>query len=271
MYPTLHLVTKHEKEQILRALFEEHGIHLLGEARLDTDEFGTFTGTIKRMDDALITARKKAERAHQLFRHPWIMSSEGSFVPHPMVPFATVNIEVLWSEDFVRQQGFWISHSTLETCAQRRTFDSEVAFIDWLESIDFPQQGVWMIQAGSIFHPVATWQELEVFLHDVWKQGDTWEAETDQRAHRNPLRRKAIFEAGKKWLEAYQSTCPSCAARGFYPRKTDGYKRCLACGTPTQTPANKVWTCYHCSCEQSEPIDPHHRYEDPMYCSHCNP
>lgn len=264
-------VTKHGKELILRDLFRENKIELQVENRIDTDLFGTFTGTIKRIEDALTTARKKVEFAHSKFGHTWVLSSEGSFFPHPEIPFATVNLEIIFGTHFETNQSFWVSHASLETCSFRKKFSSPSELNSLLKSIDFPNQGIWIYQNHRVLAEISTWEEIDRFFSENWDEHALWEIESDQRAHRNPLRRKVILETGKKWLEALNSSCPKCSSAGFYPRKTQAGKPCAQCGFPTKSSKEKIYTCCHCDFEKTEPIDPENLFEDPMYCSLCNP
>ncbi|MEN9977663.1 MAG: hypothetical protein RLZZ569_288, partial [Bacteroidota bacterium] len=58
------IATKHQKEKIIAPIMEEAlEVNALLVENFDTDVFGTFSGEIKRLDDALSTARNKCNRA----------------------------------------------------------------------------------------------------------------------------------------------------------------------------------------------------------------
>ena len=58
---------------------------------LDTDAFGTFSGEIERLDNPLLVAQRKCEKAMQLTGSDLSVASEGSFFPHPMLMMFPVN------------------------------------------------------------------------------------------------------------------------------------------------------------------------------------
>jgi hypothetical protein len=89
------LATMHNKEKVISPLLKEHlGINLIVPQGLNTDIFGTFTREIKRPDTQVIAARLKAKKALEMYDEkialPMVgvaIASEGSFSPHPLIPY----------------------------------------------------------------------------------------------------------------------------------------------------------------------------------------
>jgi hypothetical protein len=81
------LATMHQKEQVIAPILEHLGIKIVVPQGLNTDEFGTFSRDIKRPGDQLQAARLKAERAMALTGLTLAFASEGSFGPHPSIPY----------------------------------------------------------------------------------------------------------------------------------------------------------------------------------------
>ena len=86
------LATMHNKEKVISPLLKEHlGINLIVRKGLNTDIFGTFTREIKRPDTQIITARLKAKKALEMDDEKIAVASEGSFAPHPLIPYIYAN------------------------------------------------------------------------------------------------------------------------------------------------------------------------------------
>ena len=93
--------------------------------------------------------------------------------------------------------------------------------------------------------------------------------ETDLRAHRNPLRRQVLAEAGRKLATALLSPCPQCQTPGYVPDKPVSGLPCLVCGLPTRLPRAFVARCRACGKEEQIPASG--SGADPAVCEWCNP
>ena len=83
------VATKHQKELIIGPILEKVlGVGVQLAQNIDTDAFGTFSGEIKRLDDALSTARQKCNAALANSHYDLAIASEGSFGPHPSYFFS---------------------------------------------------------------------------------------------------------------------------------------------------------------------------------------
>ena len=91
------LGTRHGKERVIGPTLDaELGIRVEVAKDLDTDRFGTFTREIPRPGTALEAARSKARAAIEAHGGARFgLSSEGSFGPHPSVPFFPGGIEIV--------------------------------------------------------------------------------------------------------------------------------------------------------------------------------
>lgn len=86
------LVTKHNKEKVILPLLKEAlGLDIEIAAKVDTDQFGTFTGEVERPDTQRNTAKLKIFKAFELYPETEIaIASEGAFYLHPDCLFIPV-------------------------------------------------------------------------------------------------------------------------------------------------------------------------------------
>ena len=90
------IATMHEKEKIIGPLLENtFGMIPVLAKHFNTDLYGTFSGDIQRQGSQLEAARRKAIAALTLMDADLVVASEGSFGPHPSVPFFQSNLELI--------------------------------------------------------------------------------------------------------------------------------------------------------------------------------
>jgi hypothetical protein len=90
------IATKHQKEKVIAPYLEkELGIVCLVDPHFDTDVFGTFSGEIARAHSPIETLRQKCLTAMQVNQCDSGVASEGSFGPHPSIPFVTADDELV--------------------------------------------------------------------------------------------------------------------------------------------------------------------------------
>ncbi len=90
------LATMHQKERVMAPVLErELGVNILVPAALDTDTFGTFTREVKRSGTQIEAARHKAQKALEIAGETLAFASEGTFGPHPMMPYLPANREIV--------------------------------------------------------------------------------------------------------------------------------------------------------------------------------
>ena len=90
------LLTKHGKEKIIAPLLAEAaGCQVELVPGYDTDQLGTFTREVPRVDNQIDTARKKARIGMDLLGLSLGMASEGSFGPDPFMGLMPWNRELI--------------------------------------------------------------------------------------------------------------------------------------------------------------------------------
>ncbi|MEB3336169.1 MAG: DUF6671 family protein, partial [Leptolyngbyaceae bacterium] len=90
------IATMHHKETVIAPILEQElGVKAIVPQNFDTDALGTFTREIERPADQVSTARLKAEQALDLTGETLAIASEGSFGPHPQMPFVACNREIV--------------------------------------------------------------------------------------------------------------------------------------------------------------------------------
>ena len=110
------IATQHGKEQVIAPELEKSiGVHCEVTTKLNTDQFGMFSGEIHREGTALDSARKKANAALKASNADLVISSEGSFGPHPYYSFIPGNEELLLLIDQSNDLELLARHLTTET------------------------------------------------------------------------------------------------------------------------------------------------------------
>ncbi|HUX78379.1 MAG TPA: DUF6671 family protein [Alphaproteobacteria bacterium] len=87
------LNTLHSKSEALAEPFLKHlGIKVI-EQRGVTDQLGTFSGEAERAGTMFEVLKKKCEMGIELSDYKLGLASEGSFGPHPSIPFLPCDYE----------------------------------------------------------------------------------------------------------------------------------------------------------------------------------
>lgn len=257
------LATKHGKERLLGPLLRDRlGLRLVHVTSVDTDEFGTFTRTIARAGTALETARRKARAALEARpQAAFGLASEGSFGPHPALPWVAAGHELVLLID--RQGTFELvgedlTEDTNFQAATAHTLDEAVAFAT---RIGFPAHAV---VAGGL-PGLQTLEALEAAFHAA---GAPLALEADMRAHVNPTRQHAILRAGSQLAAACLARCPRCERPGFVERRVEPGLPCETCRAPTHRPRAYLAQC-PCGERRARPADT--PFAATTWCDACNP
>ena len=268
--------TKHQKEQVLGPLLERAlGVQTFVPENLDTDQLGTFSGEVLRLDDPLTTARKKCLLAIELTGCDLAVASEGSFGAHPSAFFLPANEEWLIFLDQKNQLEIFARHLSTDTNFGGQEFRSLEELREFAQKTLFPSHGL-ILRPGperseELFKGITEPQLLEEKAHYLLKKYGSAYAETDMRAFLNPSRMNVIRETAEKLVEKIQSSCPACHMPGFSVTQVDPGLPCEWCGWPTRSILAHHLTCAHCDYRQKV-SNPHGKsFEDPMYCDRCNP
>jgi len=273
------LGTKHGKERVIRPiLVDTLGLRVVTAESFDSDVFGTFTREVGRAGTAHETVRAKALAALEAMpTAAFAIASEGSFGPHPEIPFAAAGLELVMliaRDDTLALMG---TDLTLETNYSGCMIGSHTAARTFVERVGFPAHGVITMRvrdgapSGDMITKDIT--DVDAVLREVDRlvraDGAAW-IETDMRADRNPTRMRSIERATAALALAAVSVCPRCDSPGFVVVDVRRGLACHDCGLPTSRPRAQILRCSGCRHVEERPIDGP-RTASAATCDHCNP
>lgn len=182
--------------------------------KIDTDEFGTFSGEVERLGSVKDTLRKKIEAVTSVMPNArFILASEGSFGPHPDIGFIQSDHEVLLFFD--KLSGLEIFAEELSTDTNHNQIECQPChdLQSFLECARFPSHGVIVKTKGSspkIFKDLTDWHKLGQAIVDAFLLSSERKVilSTDMRASFNPTRMSVIHKAGEKLIKRLTSFCP---------------------------------------------------------------
>ena len=268
------LASKHEKERVVRPVFFDKLGCEIYTSDFDTDQFGTFTGEIARAQNAYETCILKAKTAAIAADCSFSVASEGSFGPHPSMPFFASDHEIMV---FVDLKNDWIIAEQLvtqKTNYNMLTFQADTSVESFLQSAQFPSHAV-TLQVNDtkevIGKGIQDVSRLTNLIQYGFTKGDELLLATDMRAMVNPTRMEALSLLAEKLAGRILTCCESCSAPGFGFISTSENLPCSACDGPTSMHRFEVWGCV--ACEYKEKKSRHDNLEkaDPTYCYSCNP
>jgi hypothetical protein len=274
------VATMHHKERVIAPAVERGlGVTCQVPAALDTDAFGTFTREVDRPGDQRTTARRKAEAALDLTGATLAIASEGSFGPHPQIPWMPCNREVVLLLD--RQHGLEIlgEHLSTETNYRSQPVRTVAEALTFAESVGFPDHGLVAMPRAQPSDPAQIYKglrqpaDLQNAVETLLAQSPagTVHLETDMRALHNPTRMQAIAAATADLVATAQRLCPACGVPGFAQVERQGGLPCGDCGTPTLLTRAWVYRCDRCGHQHTQPDPAAPATADPAYCPYCNP
>lgn len=267
--------TMHGKDQVIAPVLESSiGVKCFTPSGFNTDTLGTFSGEIERMRDPVETVRTKCLLAMELTGSDLGIASEGSFGPHPSIPFLNADDEWLIFMDRKHNIEILVRELSFETNYQGKEVSTGDALEDFLIKVKFPQHAVmvrtlqqplhWIKGIGSRECLMEAMNQLQIGEDPFW-------IETDMRAMHNPTRMRVIEKLAHKLSKAILSTCPSCSMPGFVVTADTRGLPCALCGLPTPSVLSHIYTCQNCLFKQVMHFPFGKKLEDPMYCHHCNP
>jgi hypothetical protein len=278
------LSTKHQKELILTKPFLSGlGMKLLVPPELDTDVLGTFTGEIPRVDSIENTLIKKAKMGMELTGLPYGIASEGSFGPHPYLPFMASDYETLvfidHKNDFVLTEKYLSYKTNFAYCEIREDEDKKLA--DFLSQIGFPKHGLIAKPKSPknnkseslIYKGIREINKLKDIIKNCAENSldGIVHLETDMRAHMNPTRRQVIRTLAFRLVKRLRNYCPACHSPGWGLIDADLGLDCQDCGAPTELVQNEIYGCVKCAYRRKASRKDALRFADPRYCDYCNP
>ena len=277
---TIILPTKHAKSVAIAPPFWSHLKADVLEYVTDTDQLGTFSGEIERHGSALDCARRKCELAFEMLegRVEYCLASEGSFGPHPLVPFLARDQEILYFID--RRRGFHLHlvHASEKTNYQMKAVSTLDELQAFAMSAQFPSHALVLrpndrSAKDVLFKGIVDHIDLKrSFEKARCASSDSlvW-VETDMRAQFNPTRLAVIGELADKMARRLATLCPSCDAPGWGMVNTEGGLICEGCGQPTDMIMHETHGCVLCSHTETRPRSDGLQTAPQMYCPCCNP
>lgn len=274
------LTTMHEKERVIEPILrDELGLIIELAKGVNTDQFGTFSREIGRSGSQLEAARAKIAAGFACVPTARFgFASEGSFGPHPYIPFLPIGRELLVMVD--RESGIEIighdtSPETNFAHAVVRDFESA---LDFAQRIGFPEHGLIVsgcrdeMPAPDIFlkKDITDTKTLKSVIEEACARFGVAFVESDMRAHRNPTRMAAIERATRDLVRRFRSQCPNCGYRGFDVIERVPGLPCGWCGVPTQVIKAELLICQSCGYQQQRSVATAPT-ADPSLCNGCNP
>jgi hypothetical protein len=272
------LATMHRKEQAIAPLLEQElGIQSIVPPDLNTDVFGTFTRDVKRLGTQIEAARAKATKAIELTGQTLALASEGSFRPHPLIPYLAINCEIVLLLD--QSYGLELIGQVFstETNYRHQMVGSLQEARQFAQKVGFPEHGLVVMGGDSLTEapPIIKGITCEDQLADAFQVALRYShkvhIETDMRALYNPSRMKVIRQATEDLLRKIAQTCPKCSWPGFDIVKRKPGLPCTLCHQPTQLTRSALYRCEHCGFSEEELFPDGRSTADPGECEYCNP
>ncbi|MDX2242869.1 MAG: DUF6671 family protein [Leptolyngbyaceae cyanobacterium bins.302] len=272
------LATMHRKEITIAPLLkQELGIDVMVPSNFDSDRFGTFTRDVERPANQVETARQKALAAMELTGDTIGIASEGTFAPHPAMPFLPCDREIVVLID--RQHnlelvGEAISTETNFSHAAIASLEQALAFA---KKANFPSHGLVVMPSAdskkthTIIKGITTEAQLIETISQMLETFGSAHLETDMRAMHNPTRMNVIQQATQDLIRKAKQQCPNCRLPGFAVVEQRSGLPCDLCGHPTNQILASIYACKKCGFEQPILFPNQTQFADPMFCEFCNP
>jgi hypothetical protein len=270
------IATKHYKEKVIAPVFEnEFGVKCIVPQDFDTDEWGTFSGEIERLNDPITTARTKCLEAMKAAKVDLAIASEGSFGAHPQLFFVPAGDEILMLVDKKNDIEIVVRDLSTETNFYSTEVKNLVELEEFIKKVNFPSHGVIVKDSPTEFNYLVKGivdkeYLIETYNDFISKYGKAF-IETDMRALFNPTRMQRIELLAHKLADKVKSLCPKCQTPGFGIVKANPGLPCGLCGTPTKSTLSYQLCCKKCGHSQEDKFPKGKQVEDPMYCDICNP
>lgn len=272
------LATMHGKEQAIAPVLQDSlEIQVSVPPELDTDQFGTFTRDIPRAGTQLEAARRKALAAMEMTGCDLALASEGSFGPHPAMPWVACDRELVVLID--RQHDLELVGEALSASTNYRqtTVSSVAAALTFAAEVQFPSHALVVMPqqqpdpSQPIYKGITQAAQLIATVEQLLQAGSEIWIETDMRAHVNPGRMAVIRQATEELVVNIKQTCPRCDWPGFQVVRQLPGLPCAGCGSPTTLIYSWVYACKKCSYQETVDFPQGHTKADPGQCAFCNP
>lgn len=274
------LTSMHAKERVIGPILRDELGLIVGLANgVDTDRFGAFSREVARTGSQLDAARAKIAAGFDAAPLARVgLASEGSFGPHPYIPFLAIGRELVLMvdrESGLELTGYDASPDTNFGHVVARDVEAAFAFA---QRIGFPEHGVIVIGCSDeqpapdvmLDKQITDAAALEAAVLNAVRLCGAAFVETDMRAHRNPTRMAAIARATRDLARRFHSRCPHCGHRGFDVTERLPGLPCAWCGEPTRVIMAEGLMCRSCGHSEQRPVATVPT-ADPGLCEACNP
>lgn len=274
------LATMHQKERVMSPILEgELGVKITVPADFDTDKFGTFTREIQRSGTQIEAARLKATKALELSGETLAFASEGTFGPHPAMPYLPANREIVLLLDLANNLEIVGESLSVETNYSHQLVGSVEEALSFSEKVGFPAHGLVVVAGeieggkGEIVKGIATQKQLFDAVTAGLKKSPAGKVhvETDMRAMYNPTRMKNIENATLDLVKKFRQFCPECGWPGFEIAQRKLGLPCELCYFPTQLVRSAIYKCKNCGYTKEEVFPDGRETADASLCQYCNP
>lgn len=274
------LTTKHAKSLAIAPVFRNILEASVLEYVVDTDQLGTFSGEVERVGNALECAQRKCAWSLDRLgdKVEFALASEGSFGPHPLIPFLPCDHEILYFID--RKRGFHLhlSYLTEKTNYRIEVVDSLEALEKLAQKLHFPTHGLILRPNGEpkkslLFKGINSKAFLEEAFKECIKYADDRKVrvETDMRAQFNPTRMLVIEKLAAKLAERLATTCPRCSTPGWGKIRQETGLECRECHSETELIKSDIYGCAKCDYEEKIARPDGLKQAEARYCHYCNP
>ena len=251
------IATIHHKDLAIGPILKRYiGLSVVCADSFNTDLLGTFTGEIERKEDMLETARMKARQAIVISNSDIGIGSEGSFGPHPFLPFAASGFELLLLIHKLDDNEIFVSHR-FETNYNSITAHNHDDISDFLRITGFPEHALIVkpekaSDKNMVVKGINDLGQLNNAIEFLSKNSETGRViiQTDMRAHQNPTRMKTL------------SYLMSDVERGL---------PCEECLFPTRRIIAEIYSCRLCGFRQKRHQRKDSARASSVWCQLCNP
>jgi hypothetical protein len=269
------LPTLHQKGALIAPSFLTHLGMTVVEIDVDTDQFGSFAGEVKREGSQLDTVRGKAQLGAQVSGLNLAIASEGSIGADPEIGLLTSDIETIVFIDTVNNLEIIENYRSFDITAQKIEFTEDIDLDQFLVKADFPRHKLIVRSDFGLSHVIAkgiaTKSELMSAIAQAREQAiDPIIIESDLRAHCSPSRAKNIEITAERLAKKIASLCPNCATPGWGAIQPLFGLLCRDCGEESESAARAyLYGCLKCThTAEGEAIA---ESIDPSRCNWCNP
>jgi hypothetical protein len=274
------LATMHQKERVMAPILErELGVKVIVPADFDTDKFGTFTREVKRLGTQIEAVRLKAKKALEIAGETLVFASEGTFGPHPGMPYLPANREMVILLDIANNLELIGEHFSVETNYSHQLVSSVEEAKVFAHKVGFPAHALVVVAGDAtkgndeIVKGIVTEKQLFDAVNAGINKSFSGQVhvETDMRAMYNPTRMKNIENATLDLVKKFHQFCPECGWPGFEVAERKIGLPCRLCCFPTQLVRSQIYQCQNCSYTKEELFPNGRETADPSQCQYCNP